>query len=107
MRGQGSLEYLLIVGGAIALSAIVIYTVLSLQSQGNSTDELNENAVFQECEGTCTVCLPLTDTTQEDVDACSTDCKEKAIDNEVDAGECDWDCNEARWEQEENNLVAC
>ena len=51
-RGQGSLEYLLIIGGAIAIAAIVIFMVLSSVPAQNP-DTTRRIAIGEECTASC------------------------------------------------------
>lgn len=93
MRGQGALEYLLMVGGAVALAAVVVYAVFIFQSQTNQEEEFNEIQMSQECESTCSVCMEIATVTQPDIDACTNECKERGYQKTVDVNKCNWDCN--------------
>ena len=95
-KGQGSLEYLLIVGGAIAVAAMVIYLVLSSSATGTeSTEEQKRREVIaSECSSACSnynYCSYVSLWT--DQETCENDCKVQGYDDEnINVTECRWDC---------------
>ena len=91
-KGQGSLEYLLIIGGAIAIAAIVIYLVLSSTGSGNeaSAEQQRRALIAEECAGACADASYCgSDTNLE----CGNQCKAIGYANsEINTSDCRWDC---------------
>ena len=111
-KGQGSLEYLLIVGGAIAVAAIVIYLVLTSTGKSNTTiGETERRAqIAQECGVTCvaTDCDPPYATRTQ----CEAGCKTQGYgDSAINSNDCLWDCDATPtagdWMQRVNPSLPC
>ena len=93
-KGQGSLEYLLIVGGAVAIAAIVVYLALTSSGKSNLNVEENERRVgiASDCRFNCLdldQCTPYATKM-----ACEADCKTQGYNNsEINAAGCTWNCS--------------
>jgi len=98
-NGQGSLEYLLLIGGVLAVAAVVVFFLLSQNPTQHSSERLRQNALATECNQTCafidncTHYVTTFDDPQVAIDECTSDCKKDGFDRPVvTAEEYDFDC---------------
>ncbi|HLD81232.1 MAG TPA: LamG-like jellyroll fold domain-containing protein [archaeon] len=101
LKGQGSLEYLLLVGGAIGLVAIAIFVVLTSTPNPTVTEAQERQQEFTECTRACAdpdFCGN-NNPAWKDTTACIKDCKSQGLNNaRVNAHDCGFDCKKNCWE---------